>query len=106
ADECGILHYSSGDSVSIPFVATHPNNYLNWTLSVTRGTHGWVAGTSGNTSSANPDHFVRPVSALIGGCSSGAAFAVNLYCAARAQSGYGRQSQYDSSATSAFALLP
>ena len=33
------------------------------------------------------------------------AFAVNLYCAARATNGYGRQSEYDSSATIAFALL-
>jgi hypothetical protein len=54
--------------------------------------------------SANPDDFNNPVSALVGSCVN-AAFAVNLNTHARATSGYDRQSQYDRSATIAFALL-
>ena len=105
ADDCGMLHYSSGaQTVSIDYVATHPNSFLDWSLTVSRGLHGVVASKSGNVSSANPDHFNNPASTLVGTCTQ-AAFAVNLYCAARATSGYSRQSQYDRSATIAFALL-
>jgi hypothetical protein len=105
ADDCGMLHYASGGQiVQIDYVATHPNNYVDWSLSVTRGSHGVVASTSGHTSSLNPDHFNNTASVLLGSCVQ-AAFAVNLYAAARATNGYGRQSQYDRSATSAFALL-
>ncbi len=105
ADDCGMLHYASGaQTVSIDYVATHPNNFLDWSLSVSRGLHGVVASTSGHVSSASPDHFDNPASLLVGSCAQ-AAFAVNLYCAARATDGYGRQSQYDRSATIAFALL-
>lgn len=110
ADDCGILHYSSAPEdvdtqyVHIQYVATHPHNYLDWSLSVSRGLHGSVASTGGSTSSANPDHFDKRPSALLGTCKQ-AAFAVNLNTYARAQSGYGRQSQYDRWATIAFALL-
>ena len=105
ADDCGMLHYASGaQTVSIDYVATHPNGFLDWSLGVSRGLHGVVASTSGHASSANPDHFDNPASLLVGNCKQ-AAFAVNLYCAARATDGYSRQSQYDRSATIAFALL-
>jgi hypothetical protein len=104
-DACGIRHYNGPhDPVTIDYAATHPNNFLDWSLSVTKGAEGWVAGTSGSTSSPDPAHFAREASALLGTCVQ-AAFAVNLYCAARATNGYGRQSQYDRSATMAFALL-
>jgi hypothetical protein len=73
-------------------------------MSVSRGTHGVVASLGGHTSSADPAQFTNTASLLLGNCPQ-AAFAVNLYCAARATNGYGRQSQYDSSATIAFALL-
>jgi hypothetical protein len=105
ADDCGMLHYSSGGQiVSIDYVATQPNDFLDWSLSVSRGLHGVVASLTGHTSSANPDHFDNTASALVGTCTQ-AAFAVNLYCAARATDGYSRQSQYDRQATIAFALL-
>ncbi|MEP6619796.1 MAG: hypothetical protein ABJE47_10785 [bacterium] len=105
ADDCGMLHYASGaDTVSIDYVATHPNNFLDWSLNVSRGLHGVVASTSGHTSSLTPDHFNNSAATLVGTCAQ-AAFAVNLYTAARATDGYGRQSQYDRSATIAFALL-
>lgn len=105
ADDCGMLHYSSGaTTVSIDYVATHPNNFLDWSLSVSRGLHGVVASTGGSTSSLAPDHFNNSAATLCGTCLQ-AAFAVNLYTTARATNGYGRQSQYDASATIAFALL-
>jgi len=105
ADDCGMLHYSSSTQlVTIDYVATHPNAFLNWNLSVVRGSHGQVAGASGTTSSLNPDHLVNAASVLLESCPQ-AAFAVNLYCEARAESGYGRQSQYGPSATIAFALI-
>jgi hypothetical protein len=65
---------------------------------------GTVASTSGHTSSPSPAYFTNPASTLLKGCPQ-AAFAVNLNTWARAESGYGRQSQYDRSATIAFALL-
>jgi len=105
ADDCGMVHYSSGsEPVDIAYVATQPGNFLDWNLSVTRGLHGQVASLGGHTSSATPDHFVNSAASLVGTCMQ-AAFAVNLYIWARATNGYGRQSQYDSSATIAFALL-
>jgi hypothetical protein len=105
ADDCGMLHYGSGaDVVTIDYVATHPNNFIWWNLGVTRGSHGQVAATSGQVNSLNPDHFNNSASALVGNCVQ-AAFAVNLDTHARATDGYSRQSQYDRSATIAFALL-
>jgi len=105
ADACGILHTTGGgDPVTIQYAATHPHNYLDWSLTVSRGTAGVVASTGGSTSSPDPAFFVNSASALLGSCPQ-AAFAVNLYTAARAVNGYSRQSQYDRSATIAFALL-
>jgi len=112
-DPCGVLHYTNRtDNVDLSYVAFHPNNYLDWDLTISKGVTGVVASIappapSTNTSAGSPGtpaHFVNSAGTLLGSCVQ-AAFAVNLYCAARAESGYGRQSQYDSSATIAFALL-
>jgi hypothetical protein len=107
ADKCGMLHYESGEEdVSIAFHATHPNNYLTWRLAVSLGFYGWVAGEEGASSSPpEPEEpLVRTAAALLHGCTNGA-FAVNLDTHATATDGYSRQSQYDRSATVAFALL-
>lgn len=105
ADDCGMLHYASGgEVVTIDYIATQPNNFLWWGLSVSRGSHGVVASIGGEVNSASPDHFNNTASTLLGTCVQ-AAFAVNLNTYARATNGYGRQSQYDRSATIAFALL-
>jgi len=102
---CGLLHYGSGsDIVSIQYVATQPGNFLWWGLAVVRGLSGTVASTSGQVNSATPDHLNRTASQLLDKCVD-AAFAVNLNTYARAIDGYSRQSQYDRSATIAFALL-
>jgi len=117
-DPCGFLHYNLGsDPVTIDYVAFHPNNFLDWYLRVSRGLSGVVAGipsvppappspVPNNTSSGSPGSpaaFINSASALLGTCTQ-AAFAVNLDCYARATDGYSRQSQYDRSATIAFAL--
>jgi hypothetical protein len=104
-DDCGMLHYSQGsDVVSIQYRATQLNNFIYWDLVVVRGLHGQVAATNGDVNSLNPDFFNNPASQLVDQCVN-AAFAVNLNTRARATDGYGRQSQYDRSATIAFALL-
>jgi hypothetical protein len=98
-----MLHYSAGtDDVGIDYVATHPNNFIDWSLNVSRGFQGVVASTAGHTSAIST--LTQDASVLLGKCPQ-AAFAVNLYAAARITNGYGRQSQYDRSDTIAFALL-
>ena len=121
-DPCGILHCTNGsDQVDIYYVAFHPNGFLNWNLDVSLGIMGTVVGiphipltplpitpepptdvSSGSLGS--PANFANPANALLQTCTEGA-FAVNLYCHARATNGYGRQYQYDCSATIGFALL-
>jgi hypothetical protein len=107
ADKCGMLHYEGEEEdVAIAFHATHPNDYLTWSLGVALGFYGTVA-SEGGSSSAPPapeDPLVRTAGELLHGCTNGA-FAVNLYAAATATDGYSRQSQYDRSASVAFALL-
>ena len=107
ADKCGMLNYEAEEEdVSIAFHATHPNDYLTWSLGVSLGFYGGVASEGGSSSSppAPEDPLVRTAGYLLHGCTNGA-FAVNLYTAATATDGYARQSQYDRSATVAFALL-
>ena len=107
ADQCGILHYGDGtDSVAIGFRATHPHNYLDWSLGVWRGSSGEIASTGGTSSSPPeaPNPFANPASALLGGCAN-AAFAVNLWTNATATDGYSTQTQYNRFASLAFALL-
>jgi hypothetical protein len=112
ADNCGMLHYgASTDTVALDYYAYHPNNYLDWELTITRGLSGVVAEIppsppptdTSSGSVGSPAVFDNSAGALLGGCPQ-AAFAVNLYCWARATNGYSRQTQYDSSATIAFAL--
>jgi len=108
ADACGILHFTHrSDIVDIYYVAFHPNDYLDWDLGVSLGIMGSVASTGGSVSAGllgAPADFANSANALLGKCMQGA-FAVNLYCYARATNGYSRQYQYDCSATIGFALL-
>jgi hypothetical protein len=108
ADLCGMLHYDLGtNSVSIDYIASHPNDFVNWSISVVRGFTGSVADDSGNTSAgtiAVPAQLTRDASVLLGPCEH-AAFAVNLSTQARITNGYGPQTQYNRSGTIAFALL-
>ena len=92
-DPCGVLHYgNTSDNVDLSYVAFHPNNYVDWDLTISRGISGVVASIppsppATNTSSGSPGvpaHFVNSAGTLLGACVQ-AAFAVNLYCAARYQ---------------------
>jgi hypothetical protein len=113
ADPCGLSHYTKpSDLISVDYVAYQPSNFIDWALTVSRGFSGVVASlvppapattTSAGSPGADID-FTNPASTLLGGCTQ-AAFAVNLYCAARITNGYERQSQYDTWAASAFALM-
>ena len=111
--DCGMRHYNNGsDLVSVHYQATHPNNFLTWGLGINRGTAGTVASASAATSSppfslpfpSTPGVFKNTAAALLGHCTS-AAFAVNLNTYADATDGYGTQTQYNRSATMAFALI-
>jgi hypothetical protein len=118
ADACGFLNFGSlADNVEIDYVARHPNNFLTWGLSVVRGLGCGVASTSGSSNSpAGPPpppaafnntagFLLRDVGGICVACDNGGAFAVNLDCGATATNGRFLQSQYDSQATIAFALL-
>ena len=113
-DPCGILQYNNpGDNVALSYVAFHPNNFLDWDLTISLGIVGIAASIPPsppptNTSSGSPGlpaTFNNTAGALLskGGCTQGA-FAVILYCAARATDGYERLAQYDCQAAIAFAL--
>jgi hypothetical protein len=116
-DPCGILQYNNAsDNVAISYVAFHPNNFLDWRLTVSLGISGIVAEIPPsppptNTSSgplAVPAAFNNTAGALLTPpvgppCTQGA-FAVVLYAAARATDGYDTLTQYDCQAAAAFAL--
>jgi hypothetical protein len=114
ADDCGILRYvSPANTVTMGFTASHPNNFADFSFSLIRGHNNppppvTVGATSGQVSGAtNPGAITGTVAGLLGpSCSVGgmAAFAESLYVAARANSGWGRQSQYDASDLLAFTL--
>lgn len=105
---CGVLHYTSvTDNIEIDYVAYQPGDFIYWDLSVVRGTSGGVASLAGDEnagSPGSPDAFDNTAGSLLGTCSQ-AAFAVNLDTYPRITSGYSQQTQYDDSATIAFALL-
>ena len=111
-DPCGILQYNNpSDNVALSYVAFHPQNFLDWDLTISLGIKGVVASIppsppATNTSSGSPGlpaTFNNTAGALLDGCTQGA-FAVILYCQARATDGYERLSQYDCQAAIAFAL--
>jgi hypothetical protein len=113
ADACGILRYAAiSDTVTMGFIASHPNNYANYSFGLIRGHNNppapVIAGaTSGQVSAAtNPGTITGTVAGLLGPCVKGgmAAFAESLYVAARANNGWGRQAQYDASDLLAFTL--
>lgn len=113
ADACGILRYAApADTVMMGFTASHPNNFADYSFGLIRGHNAppppvTVGPTSGQVSPAtNPGTITGTVAGLLGPCVAGgmAAFAESLYVAARANSGWSRQSQYDASDLQAFTL--
>jgi hypothetical protein len=113
ADACGILRYANPtDTVTLPFTATQANNFADYSYGLIRGHNNppvpVISGAvSGPVSAAtNPGTLTGTVAGLLGPCAAGgmAAFAESLYVAARANNGWGRQSQYDASDLLAFVL--
>jgi hypothetical protein len=98
--------------VTLPFTATQTNNFADYSYGLIRRHNNPPApvvsgATSGHVSAAtNPGLLTGTVAGLLGPCAKGgmAAFAESLYVAARANNGWGRQSQYDASDLLAFVL--
>jgi hypothetical protein len=120
ADDCGFLRFTDlANLISVNYVAREVNDFLSWELDIYRGLCGLVATTGVNNASSPgapvppgaPAAFTNSCATLLGplgscaACDDGAAFAVNLNCWAWATNGRYAQSQYNSSATIAFALL-
>ncbi len=104
ANQCGMLKFNNKtDFVHIFYVASHPTLMANYSFGIIKGPN-VISSTSGSVSLA-PFIYKETVANLLGICPS-AAFAVQLYVAARAINGISRQSQYDASRTIAFALTP
>ena len=111
--ECGMLKFKNiGDWVTIENdVASHPTLLAAYSWRLGRAGQGPLANPEGcsideDVSLASSSAvFKGQVGALLGKCPS-AAFYAHVYVAAKAINGIGRQSQYDASATIAFALTP
>ncbi len=104
ANQCGMLKFNNKtDFVQIAYVASHPTLMADYSFGIIKGPNG-VYSTSGPVA-ASAFTYKDTVAKLLGTCPS-AAFAVQLYVAARAINGFSRQSQYDASRTIAFALTP
>jgi hypothetical protein len=109
---CGLLHYGTKDAslVSMPFTASHPNNFATFSFVVVKGVNTVTLPPlpiSNDPVSAAPglSPVTEPVDKLLGTCTI-AAFAEEVYVAATANNGWGRQSQYDAEALTAFVLAP
>lgn len=120
-DDCGFLRYTPGATVRLAFDATHPAQRATFSMGVVRGAlavPGAGAGgevgalASGPYAGDGAGHFSHdfPVATLMGpvpghpGSCDNAAFAANLYVAAKAHDGNSRLHAYDASAVRAFAL--
>jgi len=109
ANICGVLHYESNTTVnvSIGFTASQPAGFGSYSTEIVRGgtqlsfTPALPSGQVGSLTST----FAAQVGQLLGPCPT-AGFAAELYVAATMTNGYGRQSQYDASALTAFVLTP
>jgi hypothetical protein len=118
ADTCGVFRYSSMvaipmGTVTIPYTATHPDNFATYSYRLARGaTPLTPPTTSGKVSAAtNPALIAMSVLSLLrqpdGTICDTAGFAEDLYVAALATDGWSRQSQYDSNpGPRAFVLAP
>jgi hypothetical protein len=104
---CGLLHYGIKDSspVSIAFTASQLNNNATFSFDVVKGV-AEIDSIGGAVSAAAADSpFTEGVASLLGTCTI-AGYAAQIYVAASAINGWGRQSQYDASGIIAFVLAP
>lgn len=108
ADPCGLLRYEPGDSVTLHWTASHPNQFATFEHLVVKGATALPAPitTSGTVTPAPGTHSdTHAVSALLGTCKI-AGFAETVTAWAMATDGWSRQNQFDRSAIQAFALAP
>jgi hypothetical protein len=93
--------------VSLPFTASHPHNFANYSISLIKGVNGVTLPAGSHIKGAVPESWTNTdtVSDLLGNCTV-AGFAEFVYVAATIDNGWGRQAQYDASAAIAFVLAP
>jgi hypothetical protein len=106
---CGFLGYGVKDAspVTMHFTASHPHNFATYSFTLVKGVNPVTLPPlplSGPVSAA-PGGVTEPVDQLLGSCTI-AAFAEEVYVAATANNGWGRQGQYDAEALTAFVLAP
>jgi hypothetical protein len=104
---CGLLHYGIKDSspVSIAFTASQLNNNATFSFDVIKGV-AEIDSIGGPVNTAAADSpFTEGVATLLGTCTI-AGYAAQIYVAASAINGWGRQSEYDASGVIAFVLAP
>ncbi len=106
ADDCGVMNYGDGDSVTMTYTASHPNGFATYGFSVVRGVSPVVASASGNAGTGASSSIVETVANLRSPSCPVAGFAETLYVAATATNGWDRLSGYDASAVRAFVLAP
>jgi hypothetical protein len=101
---CGFLPYATlnADPVTIDYVASQPHNHATWSFELIKGVN-VIQAASGSVPAPGVD--TMALNALMGACKV-AGCAVELYVAATAINGWDRQSEYDRSASEAFALAP
>jgi hypothetical protein len=94
--ECGVLDYgSTAATLSLPFTASHPNGFADYSFNVFKGLVS-VVGSGGPVGPPPGEHTLTPSAAeLLGACTT-AGFAEDLHVRARATNGWSRQLQYDS----------
>jgi hypothetical protein len=104
--QCGTVNYGGNKSltVTVPFTATQPAKFGNFSFSITRGTSQTFLGPQNAPVPATAP-FTDSVATLLGTCTT-AGFAADLYVAATMTNGIDRQSQYDASAQAGIALTP
>lgn len=108
ANPCGVLEYnpSSPGIVSMPFVATHPNDFATYSFVLRRGIEVQTPPTvTGQPVSTASSPINMGTSALLEGCPV-AGFSEDVYVAAMAFNGWGRLSKFDAHANRAFVLAP
>ena len=110
---CGVLEYGPGDTVTMPWTASHPHGYATYGFGVVRGTQGVFSSSgavAGGSFSATRTVYQLMNDNLPPGCAEGgctvAGFSENLRVYAMATDGWSRQSQYDDGDVRAFVLAP
>lgn len=109
---CGVVHYGSGASVSLPYTAYHPHGFADYGFNVFRSASkilsfsGGVGSYTAVETVADMMSLNRPPACLMKPVCTLAAFSEHLDVNATATDGWGSNLGYDSVADRAFALAP